>query len=235
MIDLKSVHVVASNSACLSFPVTANLTHFGITPGDMQIRTSNTDSWPEVAEPRNGRDGQAGTLWGFKQVNGVWYAAGIERLRKYQLNGSKPVAEPRYGGLGTLFGDGWCEKADFGPLSHNNPKPGEPVGFCVVAGDSRLGFNCPYQARTEIIVVEWPGEAGGQPLKVLWREGEAIPQPATEPAPTPAQNPVTPLPPMVSQPPQPASDPELKKALGDVIQWLKTIDGTLNQLLEIWK
>ena len=107
MIDLKSVQVVASNSACLSFPVSAQLTHFGITPGDMQIRTGNTDSWPEVAEPRNGRDGQAGTLWGFKQVNGVWYAAGIERLRKYQLNGSKPVAEPRYGGLGTLFGDGW--------------------------------------------------------------------------------------------------------------------------------
>lgn len=228
MIDLNAVTVLASNPACLSFPVTASLTHFGITPNDMQIRTSGTDSWPEVPVPPYTDPSQAGTLWVFRQIGGKWYAAGAERLRHVQLNGSKRVAEPQYGGLETLIGNGWFGKPDFGLLAGNNPIPGEAVGFCVVAGLSRLGFNCPVQARTEVIVCEWPTAGGAQPLRILWREGESVP---SAPEPPPVSEPPTPVP----APPAPVLDAGILKALTDVVKLLEQIRDSQKALLEVWK
>jgi hypothetical protein len=204
MIDFANVIVEGGNAQVLGYPRTARLTHFGITPNDMQIRTEGTAGWPEVGEPRNGRDGQAGTLWLFLNVNGRWVAAGAERLRKYQLNGGKPVADPNQGGLGTLVGGGWLYDSGRWPtLAGHNPKPGDLVGVMVVAGSTRSDSNVIEQARTQVVVVEWPSLAGAQPMRVVWQEGDTVPeapveqpQPAPEPIPQP-QEPTIPAPPVV--------------------------------------
>lgn len=179
MIDLSQVKVLGGAAGVLQFPASARLTSFGIVPNAMEIRTTGTESWSPVPLDANGTT-QLATLWVFLFVNGQWCAAGAERLRPSQVNGVKPVAEPAAGGLSTLVGNGWLYDVNrWHEMANYNPKPGEAVGVMVVAGSTRSDDKTPTRARTQVIVVEWPGSAGANPMKVLWQEG----QPAAEPAP----------------------------------------------------
>lgn len=175
-IPVASVKVIGSDPAVLKFDRSSTLETFGIVPGTMNIATSNTAHWPSVGEgvDPNDRDGQAGTLWIFLNINGQWHATGAERLRKYQLNGNKPEADPAQGGLATLVGEGWLYDVNrWREMTGYNPQPGEHVGFMVAAGSTRSDNNTPVKQRTNIIEVVWPDARGANPMRVVWNEANA--------------------------------------------------------------
>lgn len=207
-IDLSQVTVVGSDPSALTFPRTARLESIGIVPGRMSIRTSGTDNWPGTDGTMD-RDAQGGTLWVFLNINGRWHATGAERLRRYQVNGDKPVADPSQGGLGTLIGQGWLfDGGRWGIMAGRNPKPGERIGVMVVAGSTRSDFNVPLRARTDILVVTWPDAQGKMPFDVVWREGDG--------------GDVQPPP-----PPPPPDDLRLKVTAleGEVLRWRAAFQG----------
>lgn len=177
-IPLSQVKVVGSDPAVLNFPRKhddrdISLNSFGIVPGTMSIRTSNTDHWPGIDGTMD-RDSQAGTLWIFLKINGQWYATGAERLRKYQVNGDKPEADPNEGGLSTLVGQGWLyDENRWREMTGHNPQPGEHVGFMVAAGSTRSDNLTPVKERTNVIEVVWPGPNGAMPFNVVWNEAVA--------------------------------------------------------------
>lgn len=189
MIDLNAVHALGGAEFALQFPPRARLASFGIVPNAMTIRTEGTDAWTPVVLDADGTT-QLATLWIFLKINGQWCAAGAERLRPSQVNGVKPVAEPGAGGLSTLVGNGWLYDANrWHEMAGYNPKPGEAVGVCVVAGSTRSDDRTPTRERTQVVVVEWPGEAGANPMRVLWEEGQAGSEPTPAPEPVPASQP----------------------------------------------
>lgn len=183
MIDLSAVRVLNGNPHVFGLPVTARFESIGLAPGTMTIKSSGTSGWPMVDIDGQGPS-QAATLWVLLSFDGQWYAAGAERLRPGQLNGTKPEAQPQYGGLETLIGDGWFGKHDI-PLRNARLRRGQPVGFCLVPGSTRFDTQIPVQGRSDVIVVEWPDANGANPLREVWREGSAAPAPATAPVVTP--------------------------------------------------
>lgn len=183
MIDLSQVRVLNGGREPLDFPPAARLDAFGVVPGTMYLRTTGTAGWPSVAIDDSGALVQAATLWIFLQIDGSWYAAGAERLRPTQLNGTKPNAHPQYGGLSTLIGDGWFGKHD-SPIRGRNPAFGEVIGVMVVAGNTRFGTDTPVRERTDVVCVEW---REGAIMREVWREGSAI---VPVPPPTPPPSPV---------------------------------------------
>lgn len=170
MIDLSQVRVLGGPPDPLFFPKTARLDSFGVVPGTMFLRTSGQTQWPPVDIDGNGTLDQAATLWIFLQIGGQWYAAGAERLRPAQVNGTKPNAHASEGGLSTLIGNGWFGDHHPHPIRGYNPAVGEVIGVMVAAGDSRLGLNAPLRARTDVICVEW---RAGEAMREVWREGAA--------------------------------------------------------------
>ena len=173
MIDLASVSVLGSNPDCLKFARTARFESFGLVPGAMSIRTTGTAGWPAVDINSDGQPDQAGTLWVFLKIGDRWNATGAERLRPSQLNGDKPEAGGP-GEIATLVGEGWLFDVNrWGAMAHYNPKPGEHVGLMVVAGSTRSDDQTPLAARTDVIEVVWPDASGGDPLRIVWREGDA--------------------------------------------------------------
>lgn len=191
MIDPSKVVVLNGNAHVFGLPIIASLDAIGLVPGTMTIASSGTALWPSVSiENKPGpEDDQAATLWVLLAFDGVWYAAGAERLRPNQLNGTKPEAQPQYGGLATLIGDGWFGK-HHAPLRGARVVPGQAVGFMLVPGSTRLDTQITVQGRSQILVVEWPSADGANPLRELWREGAApvvvpppvIPPPTQEPS-----------------------------------------------------
>lgn len=191
MIDLSQVRVVGSPTACLSFPKTARLTHFGATQTAITIRTTGTDAWPviSIADKPGPEDDQAGTLWILTRPEGPtgpWYATGAERLRPAQLNGDKPQGAPNVPDtLAVLIGQGWLyDTGRWGRMAGYNPAPGEPVGVMVVAGSTRSDDRTPLQERTQMRVIAWPAFPGANPCQVLWEESDDAVVPAPTPAPT---------------------------------------------------
>lgn len=192
MIDLKSVVVLNGNPQVFGLPVTASLDRIGLVPGTMTIASTGTANWPPVSiEGKEGpEDDQAATLWVLLPFGGAWYAAGAERLRPSQLNGTKPEAQPQYGGLETLIGDGWFGKHD-PPLKNARLTVGQLVGFMLVPGSTRHDTRISFQGRSNILVVKWPDAYGANPMEEVWREGQTVvvpPPVITTPTPVPGED-----------------------------------------------
>lgn len=152
--------------AVFGFTKTASFLSFGIVPGTMFISSSGTDSWPAVSIDA-GPPVQKATLWVLEYINGAWYAAGAERLRPEQVNGSKPEGNPS-----TVIPNDWLYDSGRWPtMAHYKPHPGQRVGLMLVAGDTRApGNNTPVMERSNIIEVAWPTATGANPATVLWTE-----------------------------------------------------------------
>ena len=182
MIPLEQVKIIGSAPEIMTWPATGRLTHFGVVPNRMTIQTTGTDNWPSISPDPHDRDGQAGTLGIFLNIDGQWCLTGAERLRKYQLNGNKPVADPAQGGLSTLVGQGWLFDAARWPMmAGHNPQPGEHVGFVVFAGSVRSDHTVTVRERTQVIETVWPPASGADPFEIVWEEGEPLPRPPLSP------------------------------------------------------
>jgi len=190
MIDLSRIVVLNGNPQVFSLPVTASLDRIGLVPGTMTIASSGAEQWPPVSiEGKPGpEDDQAATLWVLLPFGGAWYAAGAERLRPSQVNGTKPEAQPQYGGLETLIGDGWFGKHD-PPLRGARLTVGQLVGFMLVPGSTRFDTQITAHGRSNILIVKWPDANGANPLETVWREGQAPPVVVPPVVPPPTQEP----------------------------------------------
>lgn len=225
-----SSFVVDGGSAkVLSFPVTAKLTDFILKPGGMTIRTTGTESWPVLAIEPGGEPVQSGTLWIALQINGVWYAAGAERLRPNQLNGTKPEAEGP-GEFDTLIGNGWLYDAGRWPhMAGQNPKYRQPYCILVAAGSTRSDDATPLQARTGWRCMEWGTNT------VLWTEEEGstgVTPPSSTPQPPVVQPPApVDLTPLISRISVVENENlELKRRLEQLEQSEALTEATTNQL-----
>lgn len=169
-------------SNVLNYPVTATIVKFGIVPNEMTVHLQH--NWlPQQIAP----DGttQIATLNLILKINGAWYTSAAERLRPGQENGVKRVAEPQYGGLSTVVGEGWFYDGSWEPMFGHNPVEGEPVGVFFTAGNTRVGAPMSeVRERSNILMVRWPSSAGSNPMFTLWDErtdGNVQPTPTPDP------------------------------------------------------
>lgn len=120
------------------------------TPGLLTLAISELANWS--AQPINiGGATQAATIWLFRQIGGVWYGAGAERLRPNQTTkvlNSSYIQWPI---------DWWYNPTIWGPLSVPGV-PGESVALLVTAGSTRLDNRTYFTERTNLITFTWPND-----------------------------------------------------------------------------
>ncbi len=163
-LDLSTVTVLGSDPAILTYPTTAQLNEIGVQPGTLTLHTTGCENWPMVPVEVGDSPSQAGTLWVFERIAGLWYSTGAERLRPEQLNGGKPESST----VNTWIGTDWLYDASrWGIMTGYNPKPGEIVGFMVVAGSTRSDNNTPIDARSRVAMFRWPSSHGALPVEIL--------------------------------------------------------------------
>jgi hypothetical protein len=111
--------------------------------------------WPDVIPP--GWEGSIQyDLWLAFQIAGVWHAGSLMHFWRSNQDGSDVVnggdiTAPRQ------IADNWLYAAEFGPLHHYQPQPGEIVGAFVTAGATR--FDVPVNSikeRSNIVVFPFP-------------------------------------------------------------------------------
>lgn len=208
-IPLDQVRVVAGAGEVLTFPVTAQITEFGMLPGRLHIRYTTQGQWPPIDI---GGALQEATVWFFANINGEWVAAGMERLRPNQID--KPEGDDPTG-----FIPGFIEGRDFGPFNGYAFRAGEPLGVLVAAGSSRFDATFLVRERTRLIVVPYPSNVGVSGPPFLWTEGEPDPGPGPGPDPTPTPGPT----------PTPAPDVILGK-LEEVLAAVQALDAKVDRV-----
>jgi len=164
MIPIESIRIINGPDDVLGFPATAEITELGFRPGGLRIVHTRQGMWPPVDIDRKASpdDDQEATLWVILQINGEWVAAGMERLRPRQTD--KPEPDDPNG-----FISEWVSGRNFGPFNGHNPRAGDPVGFMVVAGSTRLGALFNVKERSKVIEMTYPPTVGARPV---WVEGQ---------------------------------------------------------------
>lgn len=170
---LSTVTVVGGSREVLDFRKTVTLARVQFTGSEMRITSAGAEGWPSVAIEDGGEPVQAGTLWIFENINNQWYAAGAERLRPTQVNGSKPE-----GPIADLIGDGMLyDEGRWGKMAHYNPKIGEMVCFMLASGSTRSDSQFTVRERSNVLCQEWGTD------RVLWAEGDTVVPPVGPPVP----------------------------------------------------
>ena len=118
-----------------SWPVTASLTA-SVGGSTINFPYSKASVWPVV-------DGVNANCWVFVKLNGQWYAATFEWLRRGQ------TAKPK-GVLDGSMGD----HIKVSPLSSWRPKKGERIGI-MVSGLARTQMRS-VRERSNVYMVTWP-------------------------------------------------------------------------------
>ena len=117
-----------------SWPVTAGMS--ASVGSSINFPYSKTEAWPEV-------DGVNANCWVFANVNGTWYAATFEWLRRGQTSKPKGVLD---GSMG--------DHIKVSPLSGWRPASGERIGL-MVSGLARTQLRN-VKERSNIVMVTWP-------------------------------------------------------------------------------
>jgi hypothetical protein len=228
MIPLHDVTILNTPVNVLSFAATADITELGFTPGTLHLRHTHEDdpSWTVPFETTT----QHATLWVIAAFNGVWMAAGVERIRPGQQD--KPEGDNP-----TDFLLHWVEGRPFDAFNGHVFRPGDPIGVFVVAGNSRLAGAFSARERSHVVEVQIP-PASGQSWRApfLWAEGQA----AAPPPPVPPAPPVPPEPPPTGG--QGTTAPlsivptvfltELETKLTDILHATERTDASLKWLAE---
>ena len=117
-----------------SWPVTAGMS--ASVGSSINFPYSKTEAWPEV-------DGVNANCWVFANVNGTWYAATFEWLRRGQTSKPKGVLD---GSMG--------DHIKVSPLSGWRPTSGERIGL-MVSGLARTQLRN-VKERSNVVMVTWP-------------------------------------------------------------------------------
>lgn len=158
--DLNQVTIVGGSPDVRGWPITSEITSLVFSPGTLHIDHTKRGRWPAVDI---GGALQESTIWVFEKINGRWYGTGGERVREYQVD--KPLSSP------SAIGNGWFYSNYWAPMNGYVARPGEVVGFMMVAGSTRADFNAPVRERSGVVLINFPadGQTVGYP-PFLWRE-----------------------------------------------------------------
>lgn len=145
--SLGPVTIVGGSPDVRGFAVTSRITALRFSPGNIHLQHTKAGQWTPVDI---GGALQESTLWVFFRINGQWYAAGGERWRPGQTD--KALSAP------SAIGSGWFYNANWAPMTGYVPRPGETVGFMVVAGSTRADARTPVRERSPILLVPFPAD-----------------------------------------------------------------------------
>ncbi len=154
-VDLHQAAVYGGGPDIASWPITTAITAIDINSSGIALAFSKKDGagrWPEVIPP--GWDGGiAYTLWLVVYTGGrLVTAGGIEYWHGLERSGGPP----------SQIAQNWYySPAVWGPLSSHQPVVGEQVGFFVTAGDQRVKDVRAVTERSNVVIVRFPGDAGG--------------------------------------------------------------------------
>lgn len=206
MIEFSQV-AIANSPDVSKWPITSDITKLGLHTTGLVIEHTKAGQWPAVPFETTT---QEATLWIFLHIGGRWYGSGVERIRPGQT--SKPEGAP------SSYARNWYYDANrWGVMTAHQPAPGELVGFCVVAGDTRGAGNIAVQERSGIVLVSFPADAGA----------DYPPFASAEPVPTPA--------PPVAPPALPLSDDEIVQLLDDVHRIAQGFESFMTAASELAK
>ena len=153
-----------------SFAKTANLTRVELRTSGVYVEFDKSGTWPDTPD-RSGSGGMGPLQFSMGlalNIGGQWFAsAPIELWRGLQESGGQIQAQsiPGFPGRGQIEVN-WFYDARWSPLNGHQPKPGETVGFFVVAGDARNGVFV-VQERSEIVAFPLPND--GDVLTLVWQ------------------------------------------------------------------
>ena len=205
MIPLSNVQIISNGQPTdvFSFTPTSKITELEFRSGSLHLRHTKEAVWPFVMLDTAQ---QQATFWVLAQINGQWFAAGMERLRPNQQD--KPEGDNPRG-----FIAGFVEGRNFGPFNGHTFQQGERIGFMVVQGDTRLGNNAPLRERSLVVEMAFP--PSGQ---ILWEEGQVA-------QPEQPQQPQQPQQPSQGGSPSPQmSDQQVKQLLQTIDDLRKRVD-----------
>jgi hypothetical protein len=197
MIPLSEVQIINGPVDVLSFAPTSQITELEFRRGSLHLRHTKETVWPSVMLDTAQ---QQATFWVFAQIGGQWVAAGMERLRPNQQD--KPEGDDPTG-----FITGFVEGRNFGAFNGHTFQRGDPMGFMVVQGNTRLAQDAPLRERSLVVEMAFPPSGA-----ILWTEGQAAAAVIATPAPTPTPTP---------EPPAPSVD--LKKVLEELEEIKRTL------------
>lgn len=203
MIPLDRVTVLHDPQDVFAFRPTSTITELRFEPNNLHIDHTQDTRWTSVLIGDNPPAEQQATLWIFAVLGGRWTAAGMERLRPTQRD--KPEGPDPRG-----FIAGFVEGRDFGAFNGYRFLDGDPIGFMVVQGSTRLDNQTPMRERSLVIEMQYPCTNG----RIQWEEGQSA-EPAPAPQPEPEPTPV----------PLPAPAPSLDVAM--ILNRLAGIDSRL--------
>jgi hypothetical protein len=144
---LGPVQIIGGSPDVRSWPVTSRITSLRFSPGNIHLEHTKLGQWPGVDI---GGALQESTLWVFFKIGGLWYATGGERWRPGQTD--KALSAP------SAIGPGWFYNGNWAPMTNYVPRPGEQVGFMVVAGSTRADSRAPVRERSNVLMVPFPAD-----------------------------------------------------------------------------
>ncbi len=144
---LGPVQIVGGSPDVRSWAVTSRITSLRFSPGNIHLEHTKTGRWPGVDI---GGALQEATLWVFFKIGGQWYGTGGERWRPGQTD--KVLSAP------SAIGPGWFYNGNWAPMTGYVPRPGEQVGFMVVAGSTRVDAKAPVRERSNILLIPFPAD-----------------------------------------------------------------------------
>lgn len=147
--DLASVTIVGSPNV-RSWPIRSRITRLEFGGGQIHLDHTRRGQWPPVVIAADGTTQEA-TLWVFFRINGRWYGTGGERWRPHQT--TKALTKPSDIGPGWLY-----DPSRWGPMANYVPRPGELVGFMVVAGSTRSDANIAVAERSGVVLIPFPSD-----------------------------------------------------------------------------
>jgi hypothetical protein len=155
MIDINTVTFV-NGPDFKQFKLTAKLTELKISDHCYVqfTKKDGPDRWPDNVTP--GWDGPLQYSMGLvMKVNGAWYGcAPIELWHDLPGSGGPIQVQDIGDGRGQIEAN-WFYNSSWSPLNEHQPKPGELLGFFVVAGDPRNNY-CPVTERSQIVTFKLP-------------------------------------------------------------------------------
>jgi hypothetical protein len=154
-VDLHSATIEGSASDVANWPITTAITLVDINSSGIAVSFSKQNGpgrWPDVTPP--GWDGGIEyTLWAVENIGGHLYTGGgIEFWNGLARGGGPPSM---------IQANWYYSPGVWGPLSQHQPAVGESVGFFVTAGDARAKDVRLVTERSNVVVVRFPGDAGG--------------------------------------------------------------------------
>lgn len=179
MIPLSEVQILNGPDDVLSFTPTSQITELEFRRGSLHVRHTKETSWPSVMIETAQ---QQATFWILAKIGGQWVAAGMERLRPNQQD--KPEGNDPTG-----FITGFVEGRNFGAFNGHTFQHGDPMGFMVVQGNTRLAQDAPLRERSLVVEMAFPPSGN-----IVWTEGQVVAPVIPTPEPTPIPTPVPPPP-----------------------------------------